>query len=146
MKIYFEDYKLNEIVEIPPHLIEADEMINFAKLYDPRPMHLDEKAASKTQFKSIFASGLFTFSFAWGKYVEMIKDDSAIVAGMGIDDLSWIKPVYAGDTLRSTLEVIELVDLTPRNVGTIKIQFMTYNQKDELVLQAKVKWMSQKRK
>lgn len=144
MDLYFEDYTINRIIEVPPAVVEKDEMVEFARKYDMRAFHLDEEFASGTRFEKLFASGFFTLCFAWSQWVKLDADDRGVVAGAGIDNLKWTKPVYAGDTLTSTLKVVDRMESSNGKNGIISMEFVTKNQNGDIVLEALVKHLARK--
>lgn len=77
--MYLEQYEIGQRFEIAPAVVDREEMIAFARAYDPRPFHLDEGAAAETRFDELFASGFFTLSFAWSRWVKIgIKDETVL--------------------------------------------------------------------
>ncbi len=82
MDLFFDEFVLDQVFEIPPAVVDEEEMMDFHRKYDMRTFHLDEEAAARTPFKRIFASGFFTLCFAWGQWIKISGDDMAIVAGV----------------------------------------------------------------
>lgn len=132
--MYFEDYKIGDKYFLDEEIVNLDEMVEFAKEYDPRPFHLDKVSAEKTRFDDIIASGFFTLAFSWSKWVKTKKDEEGMIAGRGINNLSWTKPVYANDRLKSSLTVLDKIRSSSKNQGIVKLSYLTTNQKDEKVL------------
>ena len=69
--MFFEDIKLNQVIEIPPVVIEKDKMVDFAKLYDNIPLHTDEEYAKSTPFGALIAPGVMSFMSVWANYLEV---------------------------------------------------------------------------
>ena len=111
MSDFFEDLVVGTRLDLGAHTFTADEIVAFARRYDPQPFHLDARAAADTHFGRLAASGWHT-AVIWMKlYVEHRQ---AVVAALeargqtpsrpgpspGFRDLKWRKPVHPGDTVR----------------------------------------------
>jgi len=116
---YFEDIKVGDIEELGRHTFAADEIRTFARRFDPQLFHVDEAAAELSHFGALCASGWHTAA-AW---MRLMVDHrramaeaahargepvAAIGPALGFRDLKWLKPVYVGDTITYSSEVIEL--------------------------------------
>lgn len=89
------------------HEMTESGIIAFAEQFDPQPMHTDPEAAAETQYGGLIASGLHTVGVATRLLVENFLDDSANRGGLGLDALTWHRPVRPGDILRVRHEVVE---------------------------------------
>ena len=130
--MYFEDIRLHTVIDIAPALIEKRKMLEFARLYDPIPLHTDEEYAKKTPFGRLIAPGVMSFMSVWAKYLEADLFGEELLAGKSTK-IEWIKPVYADDVLTGQAEITDLVQRNPRN-GLVEITIKAYNQNGELVL------------
>ena len=130
--MYFDDIKLGTTVEIAPTVIEKQKMLDFARLYDPIPLHTDEEYAQTTPFGRLIAPGVMSFMSVWAKYLEVDLFGSELLAGKSTK-IEWHKPVFAEDVLTGRATVTSLVERTPKN-GLVEITIYAYNQKGELVL------------
>ncbi|MBQ2799152.1 MAG: MaoC family dehydratase N-terminal domain-containing protein [Ruminiclostridium sp.] len=130
--MYLEEIKLNTAIDIPPVTIEKERMIEFAKIYDPIPLHTDEEYAKKTRFGGLIAPGVMSFMSVWANYVkdDFIADE--LIAGKSTK-IEWYKPVYAGDTLTGRLTVSAIEKRNEYN-GLVTLNIDIYNQKGELVM------------
>lgn len=113
---------------MPPVSLTEEEIIDFARTYDPRPIHVDRKEAEASRFGGMIASGLHTLDVCWGKWVHTKLDEGGLVAGMGMDNLRWLKPVYAHELLYTTI-VVDRVDV--RKGGEEGVVHMHVNVQDE---------------
>ncbi|MBP3921349.1 MAG: MaoC family dehydratase N-terminal domain-containing protein [Ruminiclostridium sp.] len=130
--MYLEEIKLNTTIDIPSVTIEKERMIEFAKIYDPIPLHMDEEYAKKTRFGGLIAPGVMSFMSVWANY---IKDDfiaDELIAGKSTK-IEWYKPVYAGDTLTGKLTISNIEKRNEYN-GLVTLNIDIYNQKGELVM------------
>ncbi len=130
--MYFEDIKLGTRVEIPPVTIEKERILEFAKLYDPIPLHMDEEYAKKTRFGGLIAPGVMSFMSVWAKYIENDFIADELIAGKSTK-IEWFKPVYAGDILKGILTVSD-AEKRNRYNGIVTLSIDIYNQKGELVM------------
>lgn len=133
---YFEDIEVGTITPFGRYEVTRDEVIDFARKYDPQPFHLSDEAAAKTYFGRLAASGWHTAAMSMAMIVEhMEKSRQAGLGGLGIDDLRWWKPVYPGDTLRCEIEVIEKTPSRSKpDRGTYRSRLTVYNQDGEKVM------------
>jgi acyl dehydratase len=134
--------KFNEFVKGESYRTESiqlskKDIIDFAKIYDPQYMHVDEAKAKEGRFGSLIASGMQTMSTSFKLWVELGVYGEDIVAGTGMNDIKFIKPVFPDDEIHVLAEVI---DLAPkRNYGGIvTILLTTFNQHNEKVFQAEL--------
>jgi acyl dehydratase len=119
-------------------LVMREEVIDFARQFDPQPFHLDDAAAaSNPVFGRLAASGWHTAAMAMRMTVDHwdAVGDRAILGGAGLENLAWLKPVYPGDTIRCELEVTEKRASTSKpDRGIVKSILTVFNQYDEPVL------------
>lgn len=130
--MFFDDIKLNTQIDIPPALIEKDKMVDFAKLYDNIPLHVDEDYAKSTHFGKLIAPGVMSFMSVWAKYLEVDIIGEELLAGKSTK-IEWYKPVFAGDILTGKATITKLTERNERN-GIAEITIQVSNQKGELVL------------
>lgn len=134
--MYLEDYSEGVTFQMPPVSLRSEEIIDFARTYDPRPIHVDPGAAKAGRFGGIIASGLHTLDVCWGKWVHTKLDEGGLVAGMGMDNLRWLRPVYAHMPLYTNI-VVDRVDM--RKGGEEGVVHMHVNVQDEKG-EAVMKW------
>ncbi|MDP8918560.1 MAG: MaoC family dehydratase [Pseudomonadota bacterium] len=107
---YFEDLIIGETEELGSYTFTADDIIGFARQFDPQRFHVDAEAAKNSLFGALCASGWHTAS-VWMKHMVGYRDrirSYALARGErparlgpspGFTNLKWLKPVYAGDTI-----------------------------------------------
>jgi acyl dehydratase len=133
-KQYLEDYAVGQTYSSGRHRIDKEQIVTFAKQFDPQYYHLDEEAALKSPFKGLAASGWHTAAITMRLMVDGEFKPAGGILGVGFDQLSWSKPVRPGDELRVTSEVLEVRPSKSRSDrGTIRVQNTTFNQNDEAV-------------
>lgn len=133
---YFEDIEVGARQSFGAYRVTREEVIAFARQYDPQPFHLSDEAAAKTHFGRLSASGWHTCAMAMAMLVaNLTRHRQAGLGSPGVDELRWLRPVYPGDTLRCEGEVLEKrVSETRPEMGIFKSRLTVYNQDDVAVL------------
>jgi len=132
---YFEDFPPGWSLDYGDRLVTKDEIIAFARRFDPQPMHLDEEAAKHTLLGGLAASGLHTNSILMRLNVDHILHDSASLGSPGIREFRWLKPVRPGDRLSARATVIEARPSQSRpEMGLVTMRFEMRRQDGDLVL------------
>lgn len=107
---YFEDYHPGTVYELGSFSLSEAEIIEFGKLYDPQPMHVDPDAAALGRFNGLIASGWQTTVHTMRLYVDHYLWHGASLASPGVDEIRWLEPVRPGDNLHVRATVL---DATP---------------------------------
>ncbi len=132
---YFEDFTVGQKLRAGPYRLTKDELLDFARKYDPQPFHLDEAAGKATHFGGLVASGWHTAAISHRLLVEALLQDSASVGSPGVDELRWLKPVRPDDELSLEVEVLELLPSRSKpDRGSVRCLFSLTNQKGETVM------------
>jgi acyl dehydratase len=107
--IYFEDLELGAETYFGSYEVTREEVLDFARKYDPQPFHLSDEAAAKTHFGRLAASGWHTCAMVMGVIARHVVDsEQAGLGSPGIDELRWLKPVYPGDTLHVRSRIVDI--------------------------------------
>jgi acyl dehydratase len=133
--VYFEDVRVGETQRFGRYAVTREEIIEYARQFDPQPFHVDEEAAKRSMFGGLIASGWHTGAM----FIRMVCDHAitgaATTGALGFDDLKWLKPVRPGDILSVETRVAEKIDLPSRHaVGTVKMESRVLNQQGEAVM------------
>ena len=96
--MYFEDIKLGMTMEVAPAVIGKEKMMDFARTYDPLPLHTDEEYARASVFGALIAPGVMSFMSVWAKFLELDFFGNELLAGKSTK-IEWVRPVYADDVL-----------------------------------------------
>jgi len=128
--IYFEDLEIGAETEFGTYDVTREEVLDFARKYDPQPFHLSDEEAAKTHFGRIAASGWHTCAMTMAVIArKVVGEDQAGLGSPGVDELRWLKPVYPGDTLHVRGKI---VDKTPSRskpeIGSFRTETMVTNQ------------------
>lgn len=142
---YFEDIKIGDVRELGSFTFTPDNIVAFARQFDPQPFHLDEEAGRKSIFGGLAASGwqvsavcmkLLVTYFQREAKERAARGEAPIINGPspGFKELKWIKPVLAGDTVTYTSEVIAMRPLASRpEWGLVNFFNAGVNQRGERV-------------
>lgn len=101
----FEDFHAGDVIDLGSTVVGREEMLAFARRFDPQPFHVDEDAARGSLLGGLCASGWFTCALWMRAYVDAVLADSTSQGSPGGKEISWPAPVFAGDELRFRLEV-----------------------------------------
>ena len=130
--MYLEDIQIGSEVTVENIVIEKEEMLDFAKKYNPVKIHTDEDFAKKTRFGELIAPGMLSFLSVWAQYTSLDFAGEELIAGKSTA-VEWMKPVFAGDVLRGTARATGLSFRNDHN-GVLTVAIDVFNQKDEKVL------------
>jgi acyl dehydratase len=134
--IYFEDLEIGTKASFGRYEVTREEVLEFARKYDPQPFHLSDEAAAQTHFGRISASGWHTCAMTMAMLVANLTGNrQAGLGSPGQDELRWHKPVYPGDVLRVETELLEKTRSRSRpEMGSMKSKIRVFNQDDQLVM------------
>ncbi|WP_137864820.1 MULTISPECIES: MaoC family dehydratase [unclassified Sphingomonas] len=134
--LYLDDIQVGAKRSFGRYEVTREEVLDFARKYDPQPFHLSDEAAAETHFGRLAASGWHTCAMTMSMFVaEMAVHPQASLGAAGVDELRWLKPVHPGDVLRCESEILEVNPSRSRpDMGSMRTQTTTYNQHDEPVL------------
>ena len=135
IRYYWEDFTPGRVFETPTRTLSEQDIVRFAREYDPQPFHTDPEAARATPFGGLIASGWQTGCITMRLMCDAYLLETSCVGSPGLEELRWLKPVRPGDTLRLKSTVLEATPSAKQaNRGTVRFLWETYNQHDELVL------------
>jgi acyl dehydratase len=103
----FEDLTPGRVFDLGSTVVDRDEMVAFARRFDPQPFHVDEDAAAASLFGGLAASGWFTAGLWMRLYVDAVLSRATSLGSPGGEEIAWPAPVFAGDELRATMEVLD---------------------------------------
>ncbi|EAT10204.1 MaoC family dehydratase [Sphingobium sp. 10 DY56-G10] len=134
---YFDEWQVGDRIEHPIRrtVTETDNLLFSTMTHNPQPLHIDAEAARASEFGQILVNGTFTFSLMIGLSVGETTLGT-LVANLGYDKLVMPKPVFIGDTMRATSDIVELRDSKSRpDAGLVTFRHELLNQRDEIVCQ-----------
>jgi acyl dehydratase len=132
---YFEDYHVGATAEFGAYEVTEQEVVDYARRFDPQPFHVDAEAAKRSMFGGLIASGWHTGAMMMRMFCEHGHAGEPILASPGFDDLKWLKPVRPGDRLSVRQKVRETVASKSRpDRGLVKFDATVLNQAGEAVM------------
>ena len=128
--LYFEDLQEGAETDFGTYDVTREEVLEFARKYDPQPFHLSDEAAAKTHFGRLSASGWHTCAMTMGVIARrVVEHGQAGLGSPGIDELRWLKPVYPGDTLHVRGKILDKRESRSRpEMGSFRTQTTVTNQ------------------
>ena len=132
---YFEDYAPGSVCVYGQIAMTESDIVEFARRYDPQPMHTDPVAAARGPFGGLIASGWHTTACVMRVLVERYLSHVAALVSPGIDEMRWKAPVRPGDILRVRVTVEEASPSRSKpDRGLVRTLIEVLNQNDEIVL------------
>ena len=125
--LYLDDLVVGQTFTSGEHLVDAEQIISFARDYDPQPFHIDEAAAAATFFGALAASGWHTAAITMRLVVESLPLANGVIGGGG--ELSWPSATRAGDRLHVLTRIEEIIPSRSRpGRATVVAHCQTLNQ------------------
>jgi acyl dehydratase len=97
---YFEDFHPGQEIDLGTRLVTEEEIVAFARQFDPQPFHVDPGVAAESIYGSVIASGWHTCSMMMRMVVDGLMANASSMGSPGLDGVRWLRPVRGGDTLR----------------------------------------------
>lgn len=133
--LYFEDFPPGDVRESPARTVTREEIIAFAREFDPQPFHTDEAAAKDTIYGGLIASGWHTIAIYMRLMWDSFLKETVSLGSPGVDEVRWLKPVRPGDTLRARFTVLETVPSRSKpDRGVVRSLSEVFNQHGEIVM------------
>jgi acyl dehydratase len=127
----FEDLTPGRVFELGTTVVDRDEMVAFARRFDPQPFHVDEDAAKASLFGGLAASGWFTAGLWMRLYVDEVLNNAASLGSPGGEEVAWPAPVFAGDELRASMEILDArVSRTRPGLGLVRLRAQMHRGDD----------------
>src|SRR4051812_44535783 len=129
----FDEFTIGQVFETKSFKLTKEDIMRFAGEFDPQYMHLDEEKAKQGRFNGIIASGIHTIGISFKLWIEQGIYGDDVIAGTGMNNIKFIKPVYPGDELHTIVEVLDKKE--KKEAGIITVLLSTYNDKEEKVFE-----------
>lgn len=135
IRYWYEDLTPGRVFDLGKRTVGAEEIIRFAREFDPQPFHLSEEHGKASILGGLSASGWHTCSIMMRMFYDNLLHWSSSEGAPGVDVIEWRKPVRAGDTLSSSTRVLEARPLKSRpGIGLVRVQHTVTNQNGETVM------------
>ncbi|MFM9370894.1 MaoC family dehydratase [Streptomyces sp. Da 82-17] len=132
---YYEDYVPGSTYTYGRITLSEEEIVDFARSFDPQDIHADPDAAEDGPFKGLIASGWHTSAVMMRLYADHFVSKVAGLASPGVDELRWVQPVRPGDSLAIRTTVLDArVSASKPDRGVVRVGIEVLNQRDEPVL------------
>ena len=136
---YFEDLEIGAETHFGSYEVTREEVLDFARKYDPQPFHLSDEEAAKTHFGRLAASGWHTCAMTMAVIARhVVEGEQEGLGSPGVDELRWLKPVYPGDTLHVNGTLIEKTPSRSKpEIGSFRTETTVTNQDGVPVMRCK---------
>ena len=134
---YLEDFTPGQQRRFGRYAVTRDEVIAFARAFDPQPFHLSDEGAAATHFGRLAASGWHSCAMSMAMNVAAMNtlDDAGSLGAVGVDELRWLRPVHPGDVLHCESEVLEVRPSASRpEMGSVRTRITMLDQADVAVM------------
>src|SRR5215813_5193297 len=121
--LHFEDFRPGQIFDLGPHVMTTEEIITFAREFDPQPQHTDPEAAKHSMLGGLAASGWHLGALAMRMMVDGLFNRATSMGSPGIDEIQWRKPVLVGDRIRLEGEVLDTRLSSRPDRGFVRFRF-----------------------
>ena len=131
----FAEFQPGQVIEAGPVGISAEEIVAFARQYDPQWFHVDAERANAGRHGGLIASGWQTCGLAMRLAVQVALEGSESFASPGLSSLRWLHPVRPGDELRLKITVLETRrSRSQGSLGILRWRWQMFNQHGTEVL------------
>ncbi|HEX5432423.1 MAG TPA: MaoC/PaaZ C-terminal domain-containing protein [Bryobacteraceae bacterium] len=135
MPRYFEDLEVGARILSPTAEVNEAESLDFARTFDPQPMHLDPDFAARGKFHGLIVSGWYTAALVMRLVVQARLLEDTEILGMAVEEMRWPAPVRPGDTIQSEIEVVWMKPSEKNpSFGIVKFRITTRNQHGQTVM------------
>ena len=131
---YFEDFEPGQDIDLGLCTVTEDEIVAFARDYDPQPFHVDRDAAAHSIYGGVLASGWHTCGMLLRLVVDGLLGRSSSMGSPGLDGVRWLAPVRAGDTLNVRYRTVQVKASASKPArGVVWSKWVAINQHGETV-------------
>lgn len=132
---WFDDYAVGEAFEFGLHEVSEQEIIDFARQYDPQPFHVDPEAAAASPYSGLIASGWMTAALAMRMMCEHFIPAQSSLGSPGVEQIRWLHPVRPGDRLRMRVSILALQRSRSKpDRGVVTARQEVINQHQQVVM------------
>lgn len=133
--LHLDDFEAGQVFDLGEHRVTREEIVEFARQWDPQPFHVDEAAAAQSIYGDLIASGWHTACIFMRLFADNLLNRAAAMGSPGLENLRWLKPVRPGDVLRARLEVLDIKPSRSRaDRGIARMRSVVANQDGQDVL------------
>jgi acyl dehydratase len=130
---YFEDLHTGDRFKSETYNVTEEQIVSFAREFDPQPFHLDRAVARQTMFEGLIASGWHTAAITMRLFVQTLNFAEGAI-GLGVDELRWPTAVRPNDVLQVETEIVDLrLSRSKPSHGIVRLRNVTTNERGEIV-------------
>lgn len=134
---YFEDFQVGQTWTYPAWTLTEEKLIEFAKRYDPQPIHTDSNSVAARVYGGVIASGWQTALDCITPFLEEVMKDTVGLASPGLEAFEWNQPVRADEPITPQTRVLETrTSKSKPDRGIVKLEFSGINGKGDIVWRA----------
>jgi acyl dehydratase len=133
--MFFEDYLPGRVTALRTDQVTEDDIVEFARRYDPQPFHLDSTSAAAAPYGAVIASGWHVCALAGHALVSGFLSEESSLPSPGADEVRWHAPVRAGDMLTWQATVLDRRPSQSRpDRGIVRTRLEAHNQEGVTVV------------
>ncbi|HEY4097269.1 MAG TPA: MaoC/PaaZ C-terminal domain-containing protein [Baekduia sp.] len=122
-ELFFEDFTAGRVFELGERTLTEADILDFARVWDPQPFHVDPAAEACAPFDGVIASGWQTVCLWMRMYVDAVLSRAAMLAAPGVEDIRWLAPVRPGMRLHGRTTIVEAYIADPaKGRGTLRLR------------------------
>ena len=130
--LHFEDFQVGQVFPLGPYPVTREEVLDFAREFDPQDFHLDEEAANASVLGGLAASGWHTCAMLMRMIADGYLNRAAGMGSPGLSEVKWLKPVLVGETLTGTMTVLAArISKSRPEMGILDCRWDLFNDKHE---------------
>ena len=134
--LHFEDFQVGQVFPLGPYPVTREEVLDFAREFDPQDFHLDEEAANASVLGGLAASGWHTCAMLMRMICDGYLNRSAGMGSPGLSEVKWLKPVLVGETLTGTMTVLAArISKSRPEMGILDCRWDLFNDRHEKKLE-----------
>ncbi|MGH6815834.1 MAG: MaoC family dehydratase [Hyphomicrobiaceae bacterium] len=134
-KLHYEDVVAGRTVTFGRKVVTKEEIVAFARTFDPQPFHLDEEAAKTSMVGRLCASGWHSCTMLMRMLADDVLGHAAALGSPGVEQAKWMKPVVPGDVLSARYTCLDKRPLRSRpGVGICRLSIEMLNRNGETVM------------
>jgi acyl dehydratase len=131
---YFEDFYPGQVIDLGERRVTEQEIIDFAREFDPQPFHVDRDAAAASIYGGVIASGWHTCAMMMRLVVDGLMASASSMGSPGLDNVRWLQPVRAGDTLAVRYQTVKVKPSASKpDRGVVWSKWIATNQRGDEV-------------
>ena len=130
--LHYEDFHEGQVIDLGQYHVSADEIIDYAREFDPQDFHLNEEAGKSSVLGGLAASGWQVCAILVRMLTDAYAGKSAAMGSKGMDEVKWLKPVYAGETLTGHMTLLKKRVSSKRpEMGILSCRWELFNTQGE---------------